>query len=307
MRSSPLPSAIRTLRDSIDDKRAYRKRRFDVYLPPLTSFEEVSSTTPTTTPHHAEQQQKRQKQHAILFFPGANVPHIAYSEIAARLSDHGLLVVVLSMEPFRLASTHLGADQNSVKRIVQKLERSSFGSQVDLEWTLIGHSMGAFAVCQLFRDFWEQEQQFKTTSPHNNNFNQNTQSLSISRLVLLGVGAFVAVATDLSCIDSSSGDNDRRILIVQGSNNQVVAMLSANQNEFDALFPQSCTQRETIAGGTHGGFASYGDKTGMSGSKNNDALSREEQQEQACALTARFLLGKREEDDSDDPKRNNNM
>jgi hypothetical protein len=93
-RNHALPSAIEGMKMRIASNRAYRTRRYDVYLPPS------SSSSSLTMRNNA----KRYTQKAVVMLPGALVQHPSYSELAGRLSDTGLLVVVTSLEPCLLAT-----------------------------------------------------------------------------------------------------------------------------------------------------------------------------------------------------------
>ena len=64
------------------------------------------------------------KQVGLLFLPGFMVPHSAYSEVAAMISDSGIVVVVLSMEPLRIPAASLGADSRDLKRILRRVDTS---------------------------------------------------------------------------------------------------------------------------------------------------------------------------------------
>lgn len=241
-RSPVFPSATHELETRISRNRAYRTRRYDVYLPPSREGGNI--------------------QRAVVLFPGAFVPHGAYSEVAGRLSDAGLVVVAVSMEPLLLAHPHLGADLGSMRRIMKKTQQQL--ELAEVEWSLMGHSMGAFAAMRLFDQL------------------RSHGDCTVRRLALWGVAAFVAASTDLSKYE----DDD--ILLVQASNDFVVEMMSENQEELDAQFPETA-QQKMIQGGTHHGFASYSSSFSHQDGERKE-LSYREQQQQACALTARFLL-----------------
>jgi len=84
----------------------YRTQKYDVYLP------STNPPPPTKGGPSKPLPQKKQKKKAILFFPGALVPHEAYSDVASYLAEQGqCIVVVMSFEPFRLATEYFGADQ----------------------------------------------------------------------------------------------------------------------------------------------------------------------------------------------------
>ncbi len=100
-RSKLLESATEVLQNRVQSQRAYQMHRYNVFLP-----------------HNHTNKTK-----AILLIPGALISHTAYSEVASRLSNQGLVVMVVSMEPFWLAYRHLGADVRSMNRIMSQIER----------------------------------------------------------------------------------------------------------------------------------------------------------------------------------------
>jgi dienelactone hydrolase len=235
---------------------------------------------------------------AILFLPGALVPHAAYAEVAGRLSDQGLVVVVTSMEPFRLAYHHLGSDAISMKRIMRRVQQqvtaslsttaaaattTTGKSSKSLQWTILGHSMGCFSAMRLFRDLRHQQQQQQQ---------QRKAGWSVpvpvtNKLVLWGVAAFLPFAVDLS------GHSDARVLVVQGTDDQLVESLKGGQDALEACFPAQTTEKVMIVGGTHDGFASYLPANARKTDDTHayDGLPREDQHDQTCSATVRFLLG----------------
>lgn len=309
-RASVLASATWALEDRIQRNRAYRTRRYDVYLPP-----DLLPSGDTTM------QRRLQQQPALLLIPGALVPHEAYAEPAGRLSDDGFLVAVVSMEPLRLAYHHLGADLVSMKRIMRTIQRDeekrrqtkSGASQQQqqqppppttaggMQWTLMGHSMGSFAVMKLFRDV--------TLRGSKRNTSKIANSVTISnRLILWALAPFVDMATDLSTLE------DTRILIVQASEDHISQQLASGKAQLEACFPSnrgksttSTTEMHVLGGATHDGFGSYWFpvKESQNSDMDEDTLrdvvanktaavqtnvptSLPEQQQEACALTSRF-------------------
>ena len=297
--SLTLSRATNALKWRILSRRAYRTRRYDVYLPPsLGNFPNYDTDTDTDS-----------DQAALLFIPGATVAHEAYSEVAARLSDKGFVVAVMSLEPFRLANRHFGANLSSVKRIIKeitnKIHRRALevrpptpdeSKQQDkhvlpaktIEWTLMGHSMGAFGAMQLLRTFRDYPWKDQQTLSRANSTMRVTSTIDISmgnKLVLWGVAAFVESATDLSDL------KDAEILIIQGTNDVLVDLMRSKQAEFQAFFPPT-TVTERIAGGTHEGFGSYQPSFELEnddGRKKKRFVSLDQQHKRACDETVRFL------------------
>lgn len=257
-RAAALPSAVLTLNQRLQVQRAYQTRRYDVYLPPPTLLEKDPN----------------KHQRAVLFFPGALVPHTAYSEVASQLSDSGLVLVVASMEPLRLAHRALGSDLRLMQRIMKQVENrlalQNEKNVLNFEWTIMGHSMGSFAAMRLFDDL------------HRIGAGSRDGIQVSHKLVLWGMAAFVSFASDLTKHDRA------QILIVQGADDHLLDMLQSRNAELKALFPKY-TSIETIADGSHDGFGSYS-YPAAAGMKWEDAKLRSDQQAEACRITAAFLL-----------------
>ncbi|KAG7365152.1 alpha/beta fold family hydrolase [Nitzschia inconspicua] len=265
-RATALPSANTCFNERVQLQRAYRTQRYDVYLPPPTSEPLVDA-------------KGNRVQQALLFFPGALVPHLAYSEVLSQLSDAGFVVVVASVEPLRLAYHRLGTDQGSIRRIMNQIatnitRRSSRGDKQSpgvVKFTLMGHSMGSFAAMRLFDEF-------------HNTTNETTAKTSFCishKLILWGVAAFVPFATNLT------HHNNAELLIVQGSNDHIRDMMQSGNAALQSLFPSQTTV-QTIDGGTHDGFGSYTFPNTNKSSTNED-MDRTLQQKDACRLTTNFL------------------
>ena len=230
MRSSTSREALGVLVERIDGNRAFRYRRYDVFLP---------------TQYLGK---------ALVFFPGALIDRTAYSEIAALLSDRGIVVVVVSVEPIRLAANHLGADTGRVNRIIQQVEKRHLAYPA--VWSLGGHSMGSFAAMRLVLD------------------------LQPSKLVMWGSADFPKSRTNISAIVNT------RALVVQGSNDKLCQMTDEGLARFKADLPPIHTVF-VIVGASHNQFGSYANNPVFDG---YPAIEKGEQQRQVCDVTADFLL-----------------
>ncbi|OEU05922.1 hypothetical protein FRACYDRAFT_257289 [Fragilariopsis cylindrus CCMP1102] len=298
-RSPTLSRAKTTIESRIQHHRAYRTRRYDVYLP--SSLFSTTTTTSTTSTLATTTNNKLQ---VLLFLPGAYVSHEAYSEIASRLSDEGFVVAVLSMEPLRLADSRLGnTDVTTMKEIMNSITNeilpstsksklkskplanmgnadnniSNNNNKKIIEFTLMGHSLGAFAAMKLFRelvvdnvddtnDTNDTNKKNEDKAKHNQQQQQQQQqkessmtviaikkSLSIpeieigisNKLIMWGVAAFIPYLTDLSSKSIHHTTNARNknvidILIVQGTSDTVIKMMNTTttkKEEFDSYFP----------------------------------------------------------------------
>jgi pimeloyl-ACP methyl ester carboxylesterase len=206
---------------------------------------------------------------AVLILPGFGISHVAYSEVASRLADAGILAVVLSMEPLRFAHRHLGADVVSLTRIMQRIQGTK--DQV-YEWHLLGHSAGALAAMHLY-------QQFHLQPPTN-------PTIHVRKLILWGCAALITMGTDLSKLFQSN--DPVSILLVQATDDKLLEMTTEWQPQFQQYFPPLQTQTEWIQGGTHHGFASY-EPTWVGSPNVPTAISYSQQQDEACHKTIAFL------------------
>jgi pimeloyl-ACP methyl ester carboxylesterase len=134
IQSTTLDQAWDCLAQRIEMQRAYRTRRYDVYLPPPS--EKVMKEQDQTRP--------------ILFLPGAGVAHTAYAEVAALLSDEGYLVAVVHSGPQRIVDRWMRPFRVRVLRNLQTTiqKRHNIPSSA---WILAGHSMGAL-TCTVLAD-----------------------------------------------------------------------------------------------------------------------------------------------------------
>eukprot|EP00980_Cylindrotheca_fusiformis_P001226 scaffold331_cov117-Cylindrotheca_fusiformis.AAC.4 len=254
-RNRALPSAVEEMRIRTSSNRAFRTHRYDVFLPP--------PSTTTSQPQEQQQTYEGSMHKAIVILPGALVPHLSYSEIAGRLSDMGFLTIVVSLEPWLLAGPNLGITTRSVRRIMGRVQ--TLLKIKNLEWTLMGHSMGAFGAMRLYDQF--QKQQLKSSK--------------IRNLVLLGVAPFIKECTDLSKYNDCK---QSRLLLIQASADFLAELLKDGREVLYSNFPLETTTQHDILGGTHHGFASYID--------DQDALiTYQEQQQQVCDLVCKFLNG----------------
>jgi len=256
-RFSALPGALTVIDERVGLGRLQRSRRLDVYFPPDSHNHDHQRQTgrfgPTST-------------NGVLLLPGALVPHSAYAEVAARLSDEGFAVAVVSFEPSRLAHLHLGADARSIRKIILKAEKILGHS--NMRWALLGHSMGSLAATRIWAELG-----------------------SFRELVLWGTGPFPSAATDLTGVKNRGSD----ILLIQGTKDTIVqfGISKGWQSTFEAMFPKDRTRWHRIENGTHDGFASYDEYEHQHQLQNRSIglEQRRQQHEMACNVTSAFLQG----------------
>jgi hypothetical protein len=123
-RQDPFEEAVFVKASRWKSGRMERHPKLDLYLPPT-----MNGVVP-----------------ALLFLPGALISHTAYSVISSKLSDAGILVIVVNLEPTRLAAP-LFFSKRHFETIMDEV-KARFQSHT-LEWVIGGHSMGAsFAASQ---------------------------------------------------------------------------------------------------------------------------------------------------------------
>lgn len=251
-RQDAFESARNQLWERIQDGRALRKDGYDIYLP---------STS------HANK-------YGIILFPGALINHTAYASLAAKLSDKGILVVVMSYGPSLLTMNVSECEkraQLAMDDVAYELEYLGLDEDVPVqEWVLAGHSLGATLA-----------------------LNAATNMDSVHKVILCGVGR------DAMGVSSDLRSSNKQVLVVNGSNDPFVTDCTEEQKtDFQNCLPQGCEDKSTttkarttfvtIDGGNHAGFAHYGPQTypKLDGER---TLSIDEQQEQFVQRTLELL------------------
>jgi predicted Rdx family selenoprotein len=255
-----------------------------VYLPPSapagTTYTPTSTTTTRTTTTTAT--------NAILFLPGGGVEHVAYSVPATMLSNAGYTVVVVSAEPLLLGIPALGTNVSAMRRIQRRIEQrhdhSMFPSKTaaskqsskisttsrhpKMTWALLGHSLGAFTVCQLAKELFKSNMGGDTTEAN-------------SKVVMWAVIPIIEMLPDLS------GHQRLPVLVVQGSRDYAIETFATEEltKQFWQRLPEDAAE-VVVAGGTHSGFTN---NVSPWTKKEKGGISNEEQQRQAVRATVDFL------------------
>lgn len=174
------------------------------------------------------------------------------------------------MEPSRMATYHLGADAHRMKRIMRHVSTliALRQSSKSILWSIGGHSMGSFAAMRLAKEL--------------NDDDDDGTTMPISHLFLWGAADFPNTRTDLR-------NSTLPVLVLQGSNDVLCRMTASQLNEFKSDFPLQTTRYQTIDGAAHNWFASV--QEGDPEFVGHASISMEEQQNEAVARTAAFLLG----------------
>ena len=264
-RLTAFKSARNLLLDRVGKGRARRGKSYDLFLPPEKEDggeeDEASAATPPPSVSVG-----------LIFFPGATVDHTAYASIAAALSDEGIVVAVVNLEPLRCATDVSGADVRDALRIMYEVIES--GSVVPAgrisEWALGGHSMGSNAAFNL----------------------AVKMRPGISKLVLWeGLGK-------PEHMDGTLLDAKIDAVIINTTED---GLLKSQQQAFEAsklkLPPEEGNKRGGksrfiwIEGGNHSGFGHYGPQIWPK-RDNERSITLEKQQSICVKETANFLLGR---------------
>lgn len=243
-RKEALPTAKLTLLQRMQARRVDHQKRFDVHLPP--PLEDSDDSGPQQVP-------------GLIFLPGALVEHRAYANLAALLSDQGIVVAVVSLEPIRFATKHAGAGPDDVYwPVVDYMARHHKDKVAVKDWAIGGHSMGGTAAFNLVED------------------------VNPKKLVLLASGTAGEKTASLK-------QSSVQILSISASKDALVNAWPSMVKKFkDKMVPPG-TKFEVIKGGNHAGFGHYGTQTfPMPDGKRT--IPRSEQQMQAVELAASFLL-----------------
>lgn len=224
-------ASLSTLQFRFGQVRAKRTNDYDLYLPPG---------------------QKDTIQCACLLIPNEQVDRLAYSCIASKISDEGILVVVQNTEPHCLPCTLVGSGFEEISDIQRKVEQD----YKIKEWAIGGHGVGSIPASLL------------------------AERLGIQKLVIWGACPFWNI--DLSA-------SKLAVLVVIGSNDGYWTNMSDEvRKKFKSMLPprnEKSVFIEMIQGGNHAGFAHYGPIPG----DGELSIRLEEQQKKASHLTALFL------------------
>jgi hypothetical protein len=256
-RQEALPEVVALLQDRIKQGRAFRTADCDVYLVPADRRK--SGGIPTQ-----RQCDKTIIDCALLFIPGALVESAVYANVAAKLSDRGVLVVVVNTEPYRMPSTLVDITEERITSIISYVnERYRIK-----EWAIGGHSMGTTAAACL------------------------VERLHMSKLIFWGTSVLKAV--DLS-------KTNLQLLAVHASNDGYYTSKSERQlDQFHSVLPPGAGDEDLfpskgrtticmIQGGNHCGFGHYNPSTFYC-KDGERSITLEEQHRQIVEVTSTFLL-----------------
>jgi len=203
--------------------RIQRRRRYDLYLPPST-----------------ERCRTETLKRGLILLPGFLTDHTSYAAVAAQLSEKGIIVVVLSMEPLRIAWPGLGGGNADVLRAMRVVSRTLHPQFPHIEWSVGGHSLGGYAALSL--------------AP------QLSKKISSLKIVVWAAGNVDRLMPDLSRLSPSRV----QVFSIWGTCDAMCKFTRRDLRNFRTKLPSNSIER-VIKGGNHNGFASYPCSPGFDG------------------------------------------
>jgi hypothetical protein len=187
---------------------------------------------------------------------------MAYAMILGKLSDMGILVLLVNAEPNRVCSEI--ASIGHIKRL--RFEISTLMDITVKEWILGGHSLGGKISSSLFMK------------------DDGVDDIHITRLVQW--------ATPDSLNLRRNGKVLKSVLRVNGSCDGIIVPSDKGIIYSKSKLPKDCTLKViTIQSGNHSGFAHYGPQFFPSADWQR-GISLDEQQTQIVQITADYILEK---------------
>ena len=280
-RKSADDSAKAVISQRLKSGRVRRCRGYDLYFPPKQNDNlRIEHEGKVLIP-------------SLFFFPGFGITHEAYSETAAAISDCGIAVAVISLEPLRLAHKELGGGKNDISRLLASAGTDvssyykDYASPLIIEWNLGGHSMGAYNSLQLAEYIVNQSEMLSVAMK-----DESSVSRIGSDIIVWAAGNLVDAIPNLRVNNKIS---PLRVLLINGSNDGIVQFTPQTKRELLTKLPKSTTELRTIKGANHSGFSSYdtaSKKSATYAMNGHRTISLEAQHNEACILTARFLLNR---------------
>lgn len=240
----PLPHAQEVLRERLAKKRVVRFVGYDVFLPPEQNHEDP-------TP---EDDGDKHSYPGLVLYPGWRINSTAYAPIAARLSDMGIVVVVVAVPMDNFGSLRLPPVREETARYL----RIVYKLLVKLEdypvrsWAVGGHADGGHLAMKIAL----------ASSP------------GTSKLVLWG------------CEPQQKPKRvDLEVLVLNGSEDPLFLQQKANIRK--KLLHEFRTVSLTILGGNHNGFGHYESRSPKQDGKRTIPL--DQQQAVVVDTTSLFL------------------
>lgn len=309
---SPCDSSIELfISDLLEHDRLIRKPQYDMYFPP------APPPLPLSVAYDKKKGKRRKRKiNGLVLFPGFLVDHSSYAKIAHALSNKGVAVVVLSLEPFRVplfssvssannrykqsAGDNLSCSSHNndmifLIRDIQK-EANKYMKQNDhdddsicINWSIGGHSAGGYDAMKMLSAY--------KSATRTNDDGASVPKIRFSNLILWGSGTYPEYLTNLSIVPATS-EHPFHTLVITASEDRFAQFTQHTKREFEAkIIGDRESKRRSkvknyiiykrIKGGNHSGFANYVSTDHLINGKR--LISLESQQRLLCDMTVKFL------------------
>lgn len=232
----------------VSDGRARRRKGYYLYLP-LQSETKINESRDVM---------------GLILIPGALVDPVAYSVIASRLSDRGLVVAVVDTEPFRAPTVISGVGHCNIAEIMEDVLTTDYGEATTIkEWAIGGHSMGALCAHSLLTEM----------------------KPLITKLVLWGT-----IRSKAAARKPLKDDAETEVLVLVGSEDPFYSKEDWKRLRDELPKRPGATIFHEIDGGNHSGFVHYGPQT-FPKRDGDRTITLDKQQSIAVRETVNFLFG----------------
>jgi len=260
---------------------------------PTTNYDGNDPSQPTNSHIHAHHDNKPQRVPGLILLPGALVEHSAYAPLAAQLSDLGIVVAVVSLEPLRVGTVRHGIGPKQLLPIFYHVA-SHHGDAVEVvDWAIGGHDFGGMAAATVVRDLNLRKcvvllgrMMMPMTSPTTTTSHDPRGSSFVVSFLLRQL--FHKQKNNHN--HDMKQKEDVQFLCIQASNNKSEGDTTEGHflPDLFGVAPEA-VQYETILGGNHAGFGHYGPQSfPIVDGKRTIPLA--EQQLQTAESIASFLL-----------------
>lgn len=226
----------------------------------------------------------------LILYPEALIDRTAYAHIATRLSESGVLVALVNLEPYRVVATLNGCPlrEKAMRILSDAVLLSDQGTWTIDEWAVGGHSMGGHLAIATVA---------------------NELSSTVKKVVLWGVISYPNPGL-YPCKLTLREIGDVDVLAVDGSEDKIAKGALRRKGDV-AAFQRGMPLEEgnlgtgrdgpgrkchvTIEGGNHAGCAHYGPQT-FPVKDGIRTVTLEQQQRRTAEATVDFLLDRPKSD-----------
>lgn len=255
-RISAFKSTVQDFTERVYAGRAKRNPGYDIFFPPGVSIGDSVDA-------------------ALIFYPGLLVDFMAYSKLLGKLSDRGILVLLVNTEPNRMIDRQNGYTADHAQNLMFEIG-TLLGIQIR-NWALGGHSMGGYTAAWLSMELG---------------------SKIVKKCVLLASGN----GFHLSQIHKQ---DEIQILTIDASNDRILLGMSPSGTleSLRRAAQAHPTRHVVIEGGNHAGFGHYGPQVYPKRDGERIGITLDEQQEQTLKAMADFLTMKKREPEQNGHKK----